>query len=498
MIQILSLPIVKFKFRLRNINLLLAGYLLFRILKTFLEKTPQPATLTRMYSVLRTHVGVRTLLSRRFICAPREIPSHGLINLSDESRFLQISGKDASTFINGLTTIKMIPQYIKKNQTTISQADLNNENIVKSITLTDNEITNTNWGIIHEDEHIDLKDELYGVDRIGIRRDGVFGHMLRSNGRVLTDLFVYPFPYHPGKDDSSPSYLIEILNKEQFKPLQMMLKLHKLRSAIEIKEVEMSSWFYYNTTQRGQQDLEYINECLLSNRISKNPEDARIITSQVLEHLSAKYGFKSDLIHAFAVDQRQYGFGMRIITPPSCKLNDFEVLAYDSYLTHRIQNGVVEVSDFRRTATLPFECNLDWMCGINYDKGCYMGQELTIRTFTGNGTTRRVLNVIFDIPIMDISDAFERIELRAIEGNFSHTPAKKEPVFNPFVSSSSSAPVQSRRDMNKVGEILLNNGVEGLARIEKRYFDWDTELSKKVNIVHKGKTYTGTIETRFA
>ena len=309
MIQILSLPIVKFKFRLRNINLLLAGYLLFRILKTFLEKTPQPATLTRMYSVLRTHVGVRTLLSRRFICAPREIPSHGLINLSDESRFLQISGKDASTFINGLTTIKMIPQYIKKNQTTISQADLNNENIVKSITLTDNEITNTNWGIIHEDEHIDLKDELYGVDRIGIRRDGVFGHMLRSNGRVLTDLFVYPFPYHPGKDDSSPSYLIEILNKEQFKPLQMMLKLHKLRSAIEIKEVEMSSWFYYNTTQRGQQDLEYINECLLSNRISKNPEDARIITSQVLEHLSAKYGFKSDLIHAFAVDQRQYGFG---------------------------------------------------------------------------------------------------------------------------------------------------------------------------------------------
>ena len=33
---------------------------------------------------------------------------------------------------------------------------------------------------------------------------------------------------------------------------------------------------------------------------------------------------------------------------------------------------------------IPLECNLDSLNGISFDKGCYVGQELTARThFTG-------------------------------------------------------------------------------------------------------------------
>ena len=49
--------------------------------------------------------------------------------------------------------------------------------------------------------------------------------------------------------------------------------------------------------------------------------------------------------------------------------------------------------------------------------------------------------------------------------------------------------------MSKVGELLVTNGVEGLAKVEKRYFDWDTEEIKKVKVVVRDQVYIATIDT---
>ena len=44
--------------------------------------------------------------------------------------------------------------------------------------------------------------------------------------------------------------------------------------------------------------------------------------------------------------------------------------------------GVPEGTDMN--GLIPLECNLDSLNGVSFDKGCYVGQELTARThFTG-------------------------------------------------------------------------------------------------------------------
>lgn len=442
----------------------------------------------------------RTIFKRSLVI-PSQAPPRGLINLGGSTKFIKISGDDAAIFINGLTTIKLIPKHLKKNQTTISEADVNNENIINSVVLSEEETISSNWGILHEAEEYDPKDPHELPMRIGIRRDGRFGHILKANGRVLTDVFIYPTPFTMENTDSKPSYLIEVLNKAQFKPLQMMLKLHKLKSKVQFEEVNVQTWFYYNDTTEGNELYDLLVDSYFANGNSKSPQDACDLVRSFLASNTLFDSSKLDpsILKGFAIDQRVDYFGLRIVTPesvtpPLIDKMQCDALPYETYLSRRIEMGIAEVSDFGNTATLPFECNLDWMRGINYDKGCYMGQELTIRTWTGNGTVRRVLPVIFDEPIAT-TDSFDRMDLKPVKAETLEEEVKPEtPVYNPF-GSSSTAPVRSRRKSDKIGEVLLNDGHKGLARVEKKYFDWDNETSKKVEISYNGKTYTGEIST---
>jgi folate-binding protein YgfZ len=459
---------------------------------------------TRLH--IRSCFAAFSFYGRRYITIPTSIPSKGLINLTESSRFLEITGKDASTFINGLTTVKMLPKHLKKNQTTISEADINNSKIVESINLSEELITTSNWGILHENEEFSPTDPEELPMRLGVRRDGRYGLILKANGRVFTDIFIYPTPFLPITLESSttPSYIIEVMNKEQFKPLLMTLKLHKLRSQVDIKELNANAWFYYDDTDRGIEVYDSLLDQYFANANSKSPESAASLVTLFFQNevLFDKKVDKSNVL-GLAIDQRSDYFGVRILyktseIPPIKDIDEkTTMLPYETYITRRVKNGIVETSDFQSTASLPFECNLDWMHGINYEKGCYMGQELTIRTWTGNGTVRRVLPIKFDTPVPVIDDAFERFELKAIESDKKKEEGEAA-VYNPFgqsISDTAPKPVRSRRDMSKVGELLVTNGVEGLAKVEKRYFDWDTEEIKKVKVVVRDQVYIATIDT---
>ena len=440
-----------------------------------------------------------------FTKIPSTLPSKGLISLKNNSNFLKISGKDASIFINGLTTIKLLPQHLKKNQTTISNADINNENIVNSIQLSNDLINNSNWGILHENEEFDPTNEDELPMRLGIRRDGRYSNILRANGRIFSDVFIYPTPFL-GNNDEFPSYLIEILNKSQFKPLLMMLKLHKLRANVEISEINnIDSWFYYDDSSEGNEIYDSLLDQYFANANSKDIGSSKTLSELFIKNkVLFDFDIDPNSILGLAIDQRNDYFGIRILmnegnVPPIHNISEKDILPYENYTNRRIKYGIVETIDFANASILPFECNLDWMHGINYDKGCYIGQELTIRTWTGNGATRRVLPIIFNEEIKGLNDSYEKLELKAIVGNEDPEEKTKEeetPVYNPFGKpSSSSSSSRPRRDVSKVGEVLINNGKEGLAKVEKRYFDWDNEESKQVNVVHDGKLYNATINT---
>ena len=50
----------------------------------------------------------------------------------------------------------------------------------------------------------------------------------------------------------------------------------------------------------------------------------------------------------------------------------------NTYNMLRLLHGALEGTEV--DGVIPLECNLDWLNGVVFDKGCYLGQELTART----------------------------------------------------------------------------------------------------------------------
>ncbi|KAE9044899.1 hypothetical protein PR003_g2609 [Phytophthora rubi] len=91
-------------------------------------------------------------------------------------------------------------------------------------------------------------------------------------------------------------------------------------------------------------------------------------------------------------DPRGEHFGVRAVVPIDATLNlpeGYETMETSAYLDHRIALGVAEGKEL--VDGIPLECNLDFLQGVSFRKGCYVGQELTARTqFKGNIRKRLV------------------------------------------------------------------------------------------------------------
>lgn len=61
-----------------------------------------------------------------------------------------------------------------------------------------------------------------------------------------------------------------------------------------------------------------------------------------------------------------------------------------SYTEHRLDLGVPEGNDFGRDAMFALDAGLEELQGVSFDKGCYVGQELTAR-MKHRGTARKRL-----------------------------------------------------------------------------------------------------------
>ena len=96
-------------------------------------------------------------------------------------------------------------------------------------------------------------------------------------------------------------------------------------------------------------------------------------------------------------DPRTPRMGSRVLLPSSAPKavyeNAHKATASD-YLIHRILNGVPEGSrEIVLGSSLPLECCMDYMNGIDFHKGCYIGQELTARTFFTGLVRKRIMPI---------------------------------------------------------------------------------------------------------
>jgi len=70
-----------------------------------------------------------------------------------------------------------------------------------------------------------------------------------------------------------------------------------------------------------------------------------------------------------------------------------DVLPSDAYLKHRLSLGVPEGADFGSDKMFALDAGLEELHGVSFEKGCYVGQELTAR-MKHRGTARKRLLLI--------------------------------------------------------------------------------------------------------
>lgn len=102
------------------------------------------------------------------------------------------------------------------------------------------------------------------------------------------------------------------------------------------------------------------------------------------------------------VDPRNDGLGYRILIPENLKqkLSDLigaQLVDAAEYEAHRIALGVPRGGlDFMYSDAFPHETNMDRLAGVDFDKGCYVGQEVVSR-MQHRGTARtRSVKVLLD------------------------------------------------------------------------------------------------------
>ncbi|MDD2875906.1 MAG: folate-binding protein [Acidiphilium sp.] len=90
-----------------------------------------------------------------------------------------------------------------------------------------------------------------------------------------------------------------------------------------------------------------------------------------------------------APDPRLPTAGTRIIAPHKLP----NATKSSAYRAHRVQLGLPDHADLEPDKTLPVEAGFGELHGIDWNKGCYMGQELTARTRYRGLIKRRLIPI---------------------------------------------------------------------------------------------------------
>jgi tRNA-modifying protein YgfZ len=188
---------------------------------------------------------------------------------------------------------------------------------------------------------------------LGIRPgEGRYAAILTPQGKLLFDFFVVPLP-----EGAEAGYLLDC-GKDQVADLLNKLNLHKLRAKIAIEDQ------------------------------SDGLGVVALWGDAVLRHF--------DRI-AFA-DPRLPALGFRIIAAPA-SLAKLATVPQDIYEARRIALGVPKGGvDFAYGDAFVHDADLDWLNGVDFQKGCYPGQEVVARVHYRNSPRKRILKVHFDGP----------------------------------------------------------------------------------------------------
>ena len=176
---------------------------------------------------------------------------------------------------------------------------------------------------------------LSGLITNSLSRDMSFAALLTPQGKIIADFFIT----HEGKD-------LLLDTAEKFGPaLLKRLKLYKMRAAIEITDISADHDVYAIWDGEGEEG------------------------------------------HA---DPRHSSLGRRLISADYLE-------AEGDYNAHRLSLGVVDSAyDFESVSTFPADANMDLMDGVDFKKGCFIGQEVVSRMKRMTTVKKRLRGLVLE------------------------------------------------------------------------------------------------------
>lgn len=233
--------------------------------------------------------------------------------------------------------------------------------------------------ITNDVRHLD-RDGTASVSSTSNNSSAIFTMFLNKAGRVLYDTLVY----RPRAD--ADTYLIEC-DRAIDADLQKHLKIFRVRKKIDIDVIsnELDVWVAFNP---AAVDDELAMQTL---QIPPTIVDDDIVTLAVadprLKHLGtriiAKSGSAATLLDRLQSEQQDVDVSE---TAPDA----------DQHQLHRYRLGIGEgIAELPVAKCFPLESNADYLHGISFHKGCYLGQEFTARTHHTGVVRKRLLPVQF-------------------------------------------------------------------------------------------------------
>ncbi|KAK8387376.1 hypothetical protein O3P69_018157 [Scylla paramamosain] len=213
--------------------------------------------------------------------------------------------------------------------------------------------------------------------------------LLNRQGRVLYDSIIYHL--------SHSTFLLEC-DVARVSQLERHLRMHKVRRRLVVEDAtgDFSVWCVFDPapdmTQQTQVDAE---------SLYMNPK----VQNEVALHLA---GDSKDI--TAVQDPRVRQLGHRLVVPattvslrgllPGVEENTGNYM----FRSLRYRLGVGEGSEELPSAkSLPLEANCDYLHGVSFHKGCYVGQELTARTYHTGVIRKRLLPLIFSEDASEVS-----------------------------------------------------------------------------------------------
>lgn len=208
---------------------------------------------------------------------------------------------------------------------------------------------------------------------------------LNVKGRVMYETIVY-------KAQEKDFFYLEC-DSRVVSDLVRHLKMYKLRRKVDILQMEneLKVWVLFD-----------------AQALNKEESHSNVKLEGKIFPCGASNNKSSKLINNIAIfgDPRLYDLGLRILAESNVPHEEIVKHLEPSISTRqdvaeyrvlRYKLGVGEgVEDLPAGKALPLEANIDYLHGISFHKGCYIGQELTARTHHTGIVRKRLMPLIFD------------------------------------------------------------------------------------------------------